>query len=123
MGIPDKLTCGQQGDGQLNTGKMVGSSRLSLQCLLHQRSNSTGQDSLNTATVPFQITLAMLASTNGPHRKPGITGGGANPPNSSLRGQIISSSDSIVATPRYDGHELCPGGSCGSLVTIVGFLV
>ena len=56
MGIPDKLTCGQQGDGQLNTGKMVGSSRLSLQCLLHQRSNSTGQDSLNTATVPFQIT-------------------------------------------------------------------
>ena len=42
------------------------------------------------------------------------------------QGTVISSSDSVVTLPLYDGHQLCPGGStCGgssSTVTIIGFL-
>lgn len=48
--------------------------------------------------------------------------GGAANPNPALVGQAISSSPSIVTVPLYDGHPLCPGGSCGFTITIVGFL-
>lgn len=98
------LTCGQQVDVQLQTGNMVGPTRMAVECLIHQRPNGSGQDELSMAPGYPQIT------------------GGSNNPNPLLRNQIISSSDSIVTIPLYDGHALCPGGSCGQTVTIVGFL-
>ncbi|MCH8267805.1 MAG: hypothetical protein IH846_09835 [Acidobacteria bacterium] len=100
----NQVVCGQEVDVQLNTGNMVGPSRMGVECLIHQLPNQTGQDILDTSSVPFQIT------------------GGSNHPNPYLRGQIISSSDAIVTIPLYDGHDLCPGGSCNSTVIIVGFL-
>lgn len=100
----NQFTCGLQVDVQLQTGNMVGPTRLGVQCLTHQLSNGTGQDTLDTTTVPFNII------------------GGTNNPNPLLQNQIITSSDSIVTIPLYDGHDLCPGGSCSSTVTILGFL-
>jgi hypothetical protein len=100
----NEVVCGQQADVQLNMGNMVGPSRMGVECLIHQQPNQAGQDILDTSTLPFQII------------------GGSNNPNPALRGQIISSSDSIVTIPLYDGHDLCPGGSCDPTVVIVGFL-
>jgi len=100
----NRLYCGQQVDVDLQTGNVVGPTRMGVECLIHQLPNGQGQDILDTSTVPFQIM------------------GGSNNPNPALRGQWISSSDSIMTVPLYDGHTLCPGGSCGASVTIVGFL-
>ena len=101
----NQVVCGQQIEVQLNTGNMVGPSRIGVECLIHQLPNQTGQDILDTLTVPFKII------------------GGSNHPNPLLRGVVdIGSSDAIVTIPLYDGHELCPGGSCGIIVVIVGFL-
>ena len=98
------LVCGQTVDIDLSTGNMVGPTNLGVKCLIHQQNNGQGQDILNTTTTPFQII------------------GGTTNPNPLLIGQVISSSDSIITIPLYDGHELCPGGSCGFTITIVGFL-
>ena len=49
--------------------------------------------------------------------------GGDNNPNPSLRDTgNISRSDSIVTVPLYDGHNMCPGGTCTETATIIGFL-
>ncbi len=65
-----------------NVPKSVQSVRASVQ------NNGQGQDILNTLTTPFQII------------------GGTSNPNPVLVGQVISSSDSIITIPLYDGHEL-----------------
>ncbi|MCZ6515490.1 MAG: pilus assembly protein TadG-related protein, partial [Acidobacteria bacterium] len=88
------LVCGQTVDIDLSTGNMVGPTWLGVKCLIHQQNNGQGQDILNISTTPFQIF------------------GGTSNPNPLLIGQVISSSDSIITIPLYDGHELCPGGSC-----------
>ena len=82
----------------------MGPTKLGVRCLIHQHPSGTGQDILNTSTTPFQIT------------------GGSNNPNPGLVGQTIAGSDSIITIALYDGHDLCPGSSCGFSITIVGFL-
>jgi hypothetical protein len=101
----NRLYCGQTVAINLETGNMVGPTGQGVRCLIHQgNGNSGGQDILDPTVSPFTIT------------------GGSNNPIPGLQGQIITSSDSIVTVPLYDGHELCPGGSCGTSVTIVGFM-
>jgi len=112
----NQLYCGQtinvDSSSFLQTGDMVGPTFQGTQCLIHQSAPSCGgsasncgQDYLISPTMfPLQIV------------------GGSNNPNPALQGQFVSSSDSIVTIPLYDGHVLCPGGSCGGTVTIVGFL-
>jgi len=109
----NQLYCGQQLTLDRQTGNMVGPTAQGVQCLIHQQSSNCagaasgcGQDYLqNTSTYPLPIV------------------GGSNNPNPALQGQLLSSSDSIVTTPLYDGTNLCPGGAstCG-MATIVGFL-
>ncbi len=65
--------------------------------------NGTGQDIMDLTEVPFQI----LAGADNPYYS---------------EGQVITSSDSIVVIPLYDGSDLCPGGSCKSTVDVQGFL-
>jgi hypothetical protein len=91
---------------QPETGNVVGPTRQGVDCLIHESNNGTGQDILNTNTSPFTFT------------------GGSNNPNPALRGQPVTSSDSIVTAPIYDGAQLCPGKSCPASVTanIVGFM-
>src|SRR5207245_930121 len=91
---------------QPETGNVVGPTRQGVDCLIHEQSNGSGQDLLNTSTSPFTIT------------------GGSNNPNPALRGQPVTSSDSFVTAPIYDGAQLCPGKSCPASVsaTIVGFM-
>ena len=87
------------------TGNMQGPTQQGVQCLIHEGNGNSGQDILVTAS-PLSIT------------------GGSNNPNPSLQGVTgLTSSDSIVSLPLYDGHDLCPGRSCSSgQVTIIGFL-
>jgi hypothetical protein len=97
--------CGQTVDINLETGNMVGPTGQGVRCLINQGpGNSGGQDILDPEASPYTIT------------------GGSNNPIPAVRGQIISSSSSIITVPLYDGHPLCPGGSCGTSVTIVGFM-
>ena len=98
------LTCGQNVPADLSTGNMVGPTQLGVQCLIHQAPSGFGQDILDTVPVPFQIE------------------GGSNNPNPNLQGQIISSSDSIITLPIYNGDPLTPGLGGESYVTIIGFL-
>jgi Flp pilus assembly protein TadG len=98
------LTCGAV-TLQPETGNVVGPTRQGVDCLIHEGSQGSGQDILNS-TSPRSIT------------------GGSNNPNPALVGQTITSSDSIVSAPIYDGAQLCPGKSCAASVTanIVGFM-
>jgi len=85
------------------TGNMQGPTKQGVECLIHE-SGGSGQD-----TITFD-------STNGFT----MTGGSNNP--YGLSGKTISSSDSIVTIPLYNGTTPCPGASCGASVAIVGFL-
>ncbi len=102
------FVCGAQGTVDLNLkpGNMQGPTQQGVSCVIHQNPGN-GQDILNTSTFPFQY----IAGHNNPFA----------PPNT-----VISSSDSVVTIPIYDGHALCSGGSsggsCNSTVTILGFL-
>jgi hypothetical protein len=101
--IPTIYTCGPQ-SVRLASGNMVGPTSASVDCLIHE-TNQSGQDTINLSIVPFQI----IAGQGNPYATPGA---------------IISSSDSVVAVPLYDGSNLRPGGSCPatSNVVIQGFL-
>ena len=102
------ITCGAT-TIQPITGNMVGPTRQGIDCLIHQ-SGSSGQDILDISTSPFE----MLAGLNNP-----LVVGGVIPSNS-----VVTTSDSRVNIPLYDGTPLCPGASCPStvVVDIVGFL-
>lgn len=101
--IPSIYTCGTQ-NVALASGNMVGPTSAGVDCLIHETSGS-GQDTINLTTTPFQ----MIAGTANPYVTPGT---------------VITSSDSVVAVPLYDGANLCPGGSCpaSTNVQIEGFL-
>lgn len=102
------IACGTQ-YVQPITGNMVGPTANGVDCLIHEQ-GSTGQDT-------FSMTPDATAGT------PWTMIGGANNPYG-LAGKDITTSDSIVTVPLYDGDTLCPGGSCPSQVqtTIVGYL-
>ncbi len=102
----NQFVCGANGtvDLSLQTGNMQGPTRQGVQCLINQSPNGGGQDTINQNTL--QVT------------------GGTNNPNPAYVNQPISWADSssVVTLPLYDGHNLCPGGSCSSTVTIIGFM-
>jgi len=105
-GVPNASlgTNANQVDLSENPGIATSDTSTAVECLIHQASKGgiTGQDSLNTGVYPFQI----------------IAGTG-NPLN--VSGSVITSSNSIVSIPIYDGNFLTITGSQAP-VTIVGFL-
>jgi Flp pilus assembly protein TadG len=85
------------------TGDMTGPTALGVDCLINENYGA-GMDVLDTSVYPFRI----LAGSNNPLVLSHTIA--ANAP--------ISSSDSIVTAPIYDGTTLCPGGSCPSTETV-----
>ncbi len=98
---PYTMTCGAN-TIQLASGNMVGPTSTGVDCLTHE-SNGYGQDTLDESLTPFQ----MLAGSANPYFP---------------EGDVITTSDSVVTVPLYDGSDLCPGGSCASTVNVQGFL-
>lgn len=114
-----KITCGSV-TLPVAGGTLKQDTRDGVKCLIH-KVNGSGQDSL-TGSSPFTI-----------------TGGNGNP-NPALRGQTITSSDSLVTVPIYNASSLslipCPskgeekgeggggggGASCSATATITGFM-
>lgn len=106
------LTCGQVLTLDRQTGNMVGPTSQGVQCLIHQQTNSCNTD-------PSGCGQDYINAVN--QSRPII--GGLNNPNPILRGEVITSSDSLVTVPLYAGENPCPGGSSDcSTVQIVGFL-
>ncbi len=103
-------------DLNLKQGDMQGPTISNDQCLIHQGNgaNGTGQDTL-CDTIPLPDGTNATCS-------PLQVFAGANNPYGLASGSPISRSDSIVNVPIYDGHALCPGGSCTTTVTVIGFL-
>jgi hypothetical protein len=86
-----------------DNGNMQGPTAQGVQCLIHEDHSGSGQDILASAS-PLSIT----GGSNRPDGLSGVTG--------------LTTSESIVTVPLYDGSDLCPGNACGPSVTIVGFL-
>ena len=90
-----------------NPGIATGDTSTAVECLIHQatKGSVTGQDTLNPTVYPYQI----IAGTGNPLNVSGV----------------ITSSNSIVSIPIYDGNgttPLTPNGLNQAPVTIVGFL-
>jgi hypothetical protein len=109
----NQFVCGQTAEVDEQTGNMVGPTNQGVQCLIHQNNQNCngpasgcGQDWISDpANTPFNWT------------------GGSNNPNPALVNQTITSTDSIVTIPLYDGSPLSPGESgVNPTVTIIGFL-
>ncbi len=103
-----QVTCGAATVNPIS-GNMVGPTGQGVQCLIHEANNGTGQDYISldsSLSVPF----IMYA-------------GSANPYGFST-GTQITTSDSLVTLPIYDGTPLCPGNSCPASVqvNVRGFL-
>ncbi|HZU42728.1 MAG TPA: pilus assembly protein TadG-related protein [Terriglobales bacterium] len=94
-------------DLTLDTGNMQGPTKSGVQCLIHQNRGGSGQDILDTSSDPFRF----KAGDNNP-LVPAVVSSGS----------YISSSDSVVTLPIYDGHSLCPGRSCSPDAQVIGFL-
>lgn len=117
----EQITCGQTTVDPIS-GDMVGPTGAGVQCLIHEGNNGTGQDCIsidNSPTCPgvatnFSLPFTMYA--------------GASNPYGFAAGSQITTSDSLITVPLYDGAPLCPGNSnspdCPSSVTvnIVGYL-
>ncbi|MBI3933419.1 MAG: hypothetical protein HY316_01925 [Acidobacteria bacterium] len=105
----NRLVCGQQVDIEMETGNMVGPTGQGVRCLIHQGPGlSGGQDNIEFGANDYTI----RRGSNNP-----LVLFGKMP-----LGSPAETSSSIVTIPLYDGHVLCPGASCGTTVTIVGFL-
>ncbi len=104
------VACGLQ-PIQAIVGNKVGPTAQGVDCLIHEGNNGSGQDILKTDTSGYPVVPTQIT-------------GGLNNPYPGQAGQTISSSDSIVNIPLYDGSILCPGmgGSCGTFVNVVGYL-
>ncbi len=90
---------------RLETGAMVGPTNEGFRTLIHE----PGPDTIDTATGP---PYTIHAGRNNPLVQAGLIPVGA----------AITTSDSVVTIPLWDGRDLCSGGSCGFDVTIVGYL-
>lgn len=91
------------------SGDMTGPTGQGVDCLIHEGNSGSGQDyiSLDSSdAVPF----TMYSGANNPYTQP--------------KGSVITTSDSLVTLPLYDGEVLCPGKSCPSTVSVdvTGFL-
>jgi Flp pilus assembly protein TadG len=101
------ITCGTATVDPIS-GDMTGPTGQGVDCLIHEGNSGTGQDTIslqNSFTTPF----IMYAGSNNPYYPAGTQ---------------ISTSDSLVTLPLYDGQVLCPGNSCPTSVSvdITGFL-
>ncbi|HXH49218.1 MAG TPA: pilus assembly protein TadG-related protein [Terriglobia bacterium] len=98
------IVCGTQ-QIQPITGNMVGPTGQGVDCLIHQGGTKSSPTGMDTFDANSWI----------------ITAGSANP--YGLSGPITTS-DSVVTIPVYDGTTLCPGASCPSTltVTVIGFI-
>jgi hypothetical protein len=89
----------------LNENPRSGDSAHGAECLIHQATPGlamvSGQDTLEDASYPFQIT----AGDNNPLK---------------ISGNVITSSNSVVTVPIYDGAAINATGTTN--VTIVGFM-
>jgi Flp pilus assembly protein TadG len=110
------LSCGTGQQLTMKTGNMVGPTSQGVDCLIHEFGGS-GQDVISFAN---GAAPDCTAPTGGALFN--ICGGESNP--YGQKGQSISSSDSLVTVPVYDGGTLCPGiggggggGASGSCVT------
>lgn len=83
-----------------NPGGLNGDAITAGKCLIG--SDRGGGDQISTAAYPYQITAGAGNPT-------GVTG-------------LVTTSDSIITLPIYDGSQLQPNGSNQAPVTIVGFL-
>ncbi len=90
----------------LETGRMVGPTTQGVRELIHQ----PGQDTIDDTSSSTPLTIH--AGSSNPLVVAGVIPAGTP----------ITTSDSVVTVPVYDGDPLCPGASCGSTVTIVGYL-
>jgi len=86
------------------SGNQVGPTGQGVQCLIHQGNGGSGQDTISfqnqtDPTIPY----TMYAGANNPYTQPA--------------GTIITTSDSLVTLPLYDGENLCPGNSCPASVS------
>jgi hypothetical protein len=112
-----QITCGTTTVDPIS-GDMTGPTAQGVQCLVHEANNGTGQDCLSLDTSPTcsgAVTSLALPFT--------MYAGSLNPYGAST-GSQISTSDSLVTVPIYDGAPLCPGNSCPTSVSVnvVGFL-
>jgi Flp pilus assembly protein TadG len=107
-GVPFGGTSSTQVDLNENPYGGGGDTSVGAQCLIRASGTglSNGQDSLVTASFPFQV----QSGTANPISLSGVASGSA-----------ISSSTSIVTLPIYDSSGLLPAGQT-PFVTIIGFL-
>ncbi|HEV2387656.1 MAG TPA: pilus assembly protein TadG-related protein [Candidatus Acidoferrales bacterium] len=103
-----EITCGTNTVNPIQ-GDMTGPTGQGVDCLIHQGNQGTGQDTISldsSLASPFQVYA------------------GANNPYGFTSGTPISTSDSLVILPIYDGTPLCPGNSCpsGVQVSVIGFI-
>ena len=103
---PTPLACGQtlNFDSTINPNGGGGPATRGGRCMIHQTGGNSGQDSLDTSSVPFEF----VAGRSNP-----LIGGGAQNIQS---GDDISTSNSVVTVPMYDGTPVT------GAVRIVGFL-
>jgi Flp pilus assembly protein TadG len=89
-----------------NPGGTAGDTAIGISCLISQSSlgSTSGQDFMLTNVYPYQITA------------------GTTNPNVAVRGDVVTSSNSIVSLPIYDDTTVGTIGSGTTPVTIVGFL-
>ena len=94
------------GDASVNpiTGDKTGPTGQGVDCLIHQGSGGTGQDTISfqnqtDPTIPY----TMYAGSLNPYYP---------------QGTIITTSDSVATVPLYNGMPLCPGSSCPATVTV-----
>jgi Flp pilus assembly protein TadG len=110
------ITCGVQ-SLTMKTGNMVGPTSQGVDCLIHESgTGGSGQDLISfLGAVPAP---GCDSPTGGPLYS--VCGGSANPYGHS-GDTNLSSSDSMITVPLYDGGTLCPGiggggGGAGSCV-------
>jgi Flp pilus assembly protein TadG len=106
-GVPSSLASPANAiDLSENPGGNAGDTATGIACLISQSSlgSTSGQDVMLTNAYPYQITA-----------------GTANP-NVAVRGDVVTSSTSIVSLPIYDDTTVGTIGSGTTPVTIIGFL-
>ena len=102
-GVPSsEATPANSIDLRENPGSSGGDTATGILCLINQSLGGSGQDLLDASSYPFQITA------------------GPSNPVTGLRGSVVTSSNSIVSLPIYDGAPISRGNTAP--VTIVGFL-
>jgi hypothetical protein len=104
----NQIACGSSTVDPIS-GNMVGPTGQGVDCLIHESANGTGMDYISLDS-SLSIPFIMYAGSNNPY--------------GFAAGTQITTSDSLITVPLYDGAALCPGSSCPTSVSvnIVGFM-